>query len=625
MEKNNIISIPEGINYLSEYMDELPTNCLLDKGKTGCGGTELVLNGNKNAIIAVPYISLITNKLEKTVIHEERKNEILGFYGKIQEHEVTSYLKTHPLKKIMVTYDSLPKLVEIIQKIDNNETAVFSDYFLLVDEWQCLFNYYLFRGEAIRRMIPVCKSFKAVTFMTATPLSQNYTLHELREYPTVKIEWANKISPSVYLYQTNDSIQELISFIIEYLQEYPERNFHIFMNSVEMIVDFLESVNITPEDAKIVCSKNNEKNFKKLAKLPVHYEICEPSDTVKKINLYTSTAFEGCDIFDEDGVSIIVSSGNREQTLIDIRTTVPQICGRIRNSKHKNILYFIYSYKKKKDLGSNEYYNYVKEETEKYTDFCNEANDMKECNREIIIKLLHQNNKNSPYLYIDENKKIYYDRNRAMVEVYRYILFNKYYTSKEMMENFFTKIQMSIVLSKQNTFKTEPSEKLAEKTTAKPSLKDLYEEYHSLRTTKQTLDFSIIFKPKMRSDTDEKKFIIEKERPFIKSSYDTLGIEKIRELEYKKKLITKEMLLRDQKPKETKVMELLEQQIEMNKLYPLSKLNEILKEMCELVELNPIPPASRIDNYFITTNKEPKIDGKTTKCKIIIKRKTLQI
>ena len=130
MEKN-IIKAPQGTNYLSDIISELPVNCLFNKGKTGCGGTELVLRGTKNAIIAVPYISLIQNKLDANSEHGDRRDEILGFYGEVDETEVRAYLSTHSLKKIIVTYDSLPKLVRIIGEVEGDGEKGFNDYFLL--------------------------------------------------------------------------------------------------------------------------------------------------------------------------------------------------------------------------------------------------------------------------------------------------------------------------------------------------------------------------------------------------------------------------------------------------------------------------------------------------------------
>lgn len=63
-EMKNKTSAPEWANYLSEFMNELPVNCIFNKGITGCGGTELALRNEKHTIIAMPFISLVANKSE---------------------------------------------------------------------------------------------------------------------------------------------------------------------------------------------------------------------------------------------------------------------------------------------------------------------------------------------------------------------------------------------------------------------------------------------------------------------------------------------------------------------------------------------------------------------------------
>ena len=52
MKELKPIIIPERFKYMDQYIKEnpklfpegFPVNCLLHKGKTGCGGTEMVLN-----------------------------------------------------------------------------------------------------------------------------------------------------------------------------------------------------------------------------------------------------------------------------------------------------------------------------------------------------------------------------------------------------------------------------------------------------------------------------------------------------------------------------------------------------------------------------------------------------
>ncbi|KAA6304120.1 hypothetical protein EZS27_044235, partial [termite gut metagenome] len=53
-----------------------------------------------------------------------------------------------------------------------------------------------------------------------------------------------------------------------------------------------------------------------------------------KVNFYTSTSFEGCDIYDENGKVYIISDRKKSHTLLDISTLIIPICGRIRDSKY---------------------------------------------------------------------------------------------------------------------------------------------------------------------------------------------------------------------------------------------------------------------------------------------------
>ena len=313
MEKN-IIKAPQGTNYLSDIISELPVNCLFNKGKTGCGGTELVLRGTKNAIIAVPYISLIQNKLDANSEHGDRRDEILGFYGEVDETEVRAYLSTHSLKKIIVTYDSLPKLVRIIGEVEGDGEKGFNDYFLLVDEWHCLFKSYAFRNEAIRNMLPVAKKFKEVTYMTATPVDPEYTLEELKDLPVTEVQWEDKTNLDVEICESNIPIGAFFKFVAKINNLYPMVNFHVFLNSVSMITSLLKELNFHSDNVKIVCSQNNDKsNLKKLQEVNPDYVIAQPDSPAKKLKVYfvtNSSSVIGI-------VDPVVSAGQRRKALAD--------------------------------------------------------------------------------------------------------------------------------------------------------------------------------------------------------------------------------------------------------------------------------------------------------------------
>lgn len=78
---------------------------------------------------------------------------------------------------------------------------------------------------------------------------------------------------------------------------------------------------------------------------------------MKRINFYTSTCFEGCDIYDPDGMTYIVSDGRRANTLVDISTLFTQICGRIRNSRYQDRVTHIFSTTRySQDVSLNERY-----------------------------------------------------------------------------------------------------------------------------------------------------------------------------------------------------------------------------------------------------------------------------
>jgi hypothetical protein len=59
-----MITLKEG-QYLSDVMDEIPSNCILSKRIPGCGATTLELNTDRNSIIVVPNIPVIVSKCNK--------------------------------------------------------------------------------------------------------------------------------------------------------------------------------------------------------------------------------------------------------------------------------------------------------------------------------------------------------------------------------------------------------------------------------------------------------------------------------------------------------------------------------------------------------------------------------
>ncbi|MCD8173111.1 MAG: hypothetical protein LUD76_06580 [Alistipes sp.] len=122
-----------------------------------------------------------------------------------------------------------------------------------------------------------------------------------------------------------------------------EVNYHIFLNSVDDISSIIRTAKLTPDNARVICSRSEETLKKNLAKLPIGFDISKALDPVKPINFYTSTCFEGQAIEDSSGQTFIVSNAGKEHTLMDISTSFIQICGRIRNSAYKDEIVHLYS------------------------------------------------------------------------------------------------------------------------------------------------------------------------------------------------------------------------------------------------------------------------------------------
>ena len=124
----------------------------------------------------MPYVPLIRNK------EQQHRDTVLGVYEGVTEADIMEYVNSHTTHKIAVTYDSVPKVVSILQR---NGINPYKNYFLLVDEWQVLVNSYEFRYDAIRALLNEAAKFERVTYMSAT--EHHYRLEELKSMKEVKI------------------------------------------------------------------------------------------------------------------------------------------------------------------------------------------------------------------------------------------------------------------------------------------------------------------------------------------------------------------------------------------------------------------------------------------------------
>lgn len=401
--KNETILLNEHYKYLSDYYSELPSNCILNKGITGCGGTTVEINASRNSIIVVPTKELVRNKSDGINIY--------GLFGDIKGNKgIKNYIDTKEgYKKIITTYDSLSRVISVIGE------SVFTNYFLLIDEYHIFFNYYSLRNKAIREVLSIFRKFSNFCFMTATGLTEETMIEELKDIKIITLDWEKKVPVKVNVIETRFTLKTIELEIYKCLSS--DYNLHIFFNSVKSISSIIKKMEIE-FDYRIICSSNSQKNLK--------LNFNHSTDPVSKINFYTAACFEGVDIYDPVGKTIVLSDSNIATTIYDISTLFVQICGRLRDSKYKDEVTFILNpkqnrYANKPDFNKNIEFGLATIES------INKGSDLFKQSQ--LEKL-----KKSPELYHDyyvilENEDLKYDDNLRKVDCHNYEIVNKVYNT----------------------------------------------------------------------------------------------------------------------------------------------------------------------------------------------------
>lgn len=322
------ITIPAYVKYLSDFVQSFPDNCLLYKGKLGCGGTTLALTNHENYIVAVPFVSLVDNKAHSIPNICPVAGEKAKWKPLVKQH----LENTAKPWKFLCTYDSLEYLATTIEE----NGICLSEFKLLVDEYHLLFLHYAFRSKAVKSVLNNFSKFKAFCFLTATPLQEDYVLEELKHLPVISFEWEQTDTVTVKsVYCTSSVEKSTIALVHSHLAGVIAGNAHIFVNSISFINRIIDICELTDDNTKVVYSKNNKR-------VDVLLPRGESFTPARKINFYTSSCYEGTDLHDEDGRIYIVSDPSKEHTLVDISTSLNQITGRIRNTKYWSQVVHLY-------------------------------------------------------------------------------------------------------------------------------------------------------------------------------------------------------------------------------------------------------------------------------------------
>lgn len=330
--------------YASEVLKTIPSG-YIDKTICGCGLTTVALENEEDTVIAVPTIYLAMNKSEQYP-NERYAGKVLAVYGNTSMDEINFYWQTNRTRKIMVTYDSLDKIVHLLDRCK-----------LVIDESNELLSRTKLKPEIIDKVFKIAYNYKdTVSFISATPTPLEYMPDWVSDIDQIKIEWSNTDKAKPILCERTYPIKSLKNEFICPLKEngsmtVAHKKFSkliIFINSIKEIVDIVRESELDKNECGIICGDSLKNDIK-----------------IRGINRYvtgvlptylfiTSSGFCGIDLVDSDAMTIVVSTTSQKWKMIDTLTDLKQAISRQRNKNNPNYGSFIYIYnqtifKKSKD------------------------------------------------------------------------------------------------------------------------------------------------------------------------------------------------------------------------------------------------------------------------------------
>jgi len=351
------------------------------------------------------------------------------------------------------------------------------------------------------------------------------------------------------------------------------------VNSVEFIGNAIRKADLKPEQVKVVCADDTE-NYRKLG---TGYPIETPSDPVKKVNFYTSTAFEGCDIYDEVGRIYIVSDASKAQTLVDISTLFIQICGRIRDSMYNSEITHIFSTTRySEDLTLEEFTERTRETQNKAVKFADDINQVPDDSRKCMLSKIEYINEQ--YVRIEDNRLIV-DKNLANIDIVNFKITKQIYktaitlTDEQRQNGFGVSVKCITVES--------PAEKVDMNPKAKITFQELFDEYADIKERGLILS---------SNSPHYKLQIITEKNPLVKEAYEKLGREEVKRLNYNQTNIRREIFKKLDIPTENKIVLSIDDCLEHQMAYPKSAVKEKLQKIYDDLGLVRKAKATDLEN-----------------------------
>ena len=388
MNKKELM-VPKGTEFISDWKDYvIPVgHCIVDKGVTGCGYTEMCLRNDLNVILCSPRKLLLKNKKQQHLADTNilyLENEGAGWEKEKEriENEISYHItkcqQEGKAVKFLITYDSahyLTDYLSFIQKISN--------FYVVVDEFQVIFTDSFMKADTENRFVKVLQKCPNVIYLSATPMLEKYLnlIDEFKDLDYQKLDWSESgyvENIKLYRKRTNSLYAEAGKIIQQYLNNnFPVLAFDdktiiqskeavFFFNSVNEIVKIIRNNNLTADQCNIICAAD-EKNYTKISKLGPKFTIGEipiKGEPNKMFTFCTATSYIGADFYSDNASTFIFADPNLKNLALDISLDLPQIAGRQRNKNNpfKNNITIFYKTLRSENIESRDEFDKIQNE-----------------------------------------------------------------------------------------------------------------------------------------------------------------------------------------------------------------------------------------------------------------------
>jgi len=336
------IYVPDGIRYFGDWK-ELETiipifgKFILNKSLPDCGATTWFLERKIPIILASPRISMLESKAKK---HPEvfYYSVEVSSTNKLDQYIIESRLQRRA-PKLMVTYDSLDKLLSALSPLD------LPQYVVVIDEMQCLIGDAAFKGDSVMKVVNLVTMLPNVVYLSATVYEDSYldNMDMFKELMYYRLIWPDSSTrPIQTLQKRMKSIRTEARGIIEKFktlgyfetkilngQPVYAREAVFFLNSVNDIISVIKVNKLSPHDVNVLCSKKSEPILFRKTKCR-RGEAPQEGEPHKRYTFVTKASFEGTDFNSTNAYTYIFCDPNVKNMALDLFIDVPQIMGRQR-------------------------------------------------------------------------------------------------------------------------------------------------------------------------------------------------------------------------------------------------------------------------------------------------------